>query len=146
MYRTLVNRFVVFRIYPIAKSHVRAPKSEEMLGKSTQGTKSVDTNDEVKFDYINKTGIISLNKPKALNALSLSMIRQIYPKMKVRIHSSFDLNQWKIIRRNGNPTVKQNWLLSKVLTRRHFVLVAILKVRTIIINLKLVEFLYSTCA
>jgi hypothetical protein len=38
---------------------------------------------EVLFDYINKTGIIKLNKPKTLNALTLSIIEKLYPKIKV---------------------------------------------------------------
>jgi enoyl-CoA hydratase/carnithine racemase len=55
----------------------------KVASKNVQSTQSNEVNDEVKFDYINKTGIIQLNKPKTLNALSLSMIEQIYPKMKV---------------------------------------------------------------
>lgn len=79
MYRTLVTRFSFSRVYPRVNIHLSTPKAEETTGKSTASA----INDEVKFDYINKTGIIQLNKPKALNALSLSMIEQIYPKMKV---------------------------------------------------------------
>jgi enoyl-CoA hydratase/carnithine racemase len=63
--------------------HLSTPKVEEISSKDTQQTNSSGTNDEVKFDYINKTGIIQLNKPKTLNALSLPMIEKIYPKMKV---------------------------------------------------------------
>jgi hypothetical protein len=77
MYRTLVIRLCYSRVYPKVNIHLSTPKVEEISGKSNS------TNDEVKFDYINKTGIIQLNKPKTLNALSLSMIEQILPKMKV---------------------------------------------------------------
>jgi len=56
---------------------------EETSSTNAQQKTSSSTADEVKFDYINKTGIIQLNKPKTLNALSLPMIEQIYPKMKV---------------------------------------------------------------
>jgi enoyl-CoA hydratase/carnithine racemase len=55
----------------------------ETSSTNAQQKTSSSTSDEVKFDYINKTGIIQLNKPKTLNALSLPMIEQIYPKMKV---------------------------------------------------------------
>jgi len=83
MYRTLVNRLCYSRVYPRVNIHLSTPKMEEVSSKDSQQAKSNSTNDEVKFDYINKTGIILLNKPKTLNALSLSMIEQIYPKMKV---------------------------------------------------------------
>ncbi|CAF3305932.1 unnamed protein product [Rotaria socialis] len=82
MYRTLINRLVCSRVYPRVNIHLSTPKLEQASSKHVQQTKSSDTNDEVKFDYVNNTGIIQLNKPKTLNALSLSIIHQIYPKMK----------------------------------------------------------------
>ncbi|CAF3353161.1 unnamed protein product [Rotaria sp. Silwood1] len=82
MYRTLVKQLTISRIYPRVNIHLSTSNVEETLNKNIQQTKSNSTNDEVKFDYINKTGIILLNKPKTLNALSLPMIHQIYPKMK----------------------------------------------------------------
>ena len=81
MYRTFVSRVCSIRISSRLNIHLSSSKVEETASKDTQS--SNDSNDEVKFDYINKTGIIQLNKPKALNALSLSMIEKIYPKMKV---------------------------------------------------------------
>lgn len=35
------------------------------------------------FEKINSTGIITLNRPKALNALDFSMVKKITPKLKV---------------------------------------------------------------
>ncbi len=69
--------------------HLSTPKVAEVSNKNAQSTKSSEAKEEVIFDYINKTGIIQLNKPKTLNALSLPMIEQIYPKMKVRIMDFF---------------------------------------------------------
>ncbi|KAJ8681667.1 hypothetical protein QAD02_017459 [Eretmocerus hayati] len=42
---------------------------------------AADEND-VLFEEIGSTGIIELNRPKALNALNLSMVQKIYPKLK----------------------------------------------------------------
>lgn len=39
--------------------------------------------DEVLLDTKYHTGIITLNRPKALNALNLGMIRTIHPVLKV---------------------------------------------------------------
>ena len=45
---------------------------------------STSASDEVILEQINTKGLITLNRPKALNALNLSMIRTIMPKMEVR--------------------------------------------------------------
>lgn len=39
---------------------------------------------EVLFEKVGNAGVITLNRPKALNALTLTMIRHIYPQLKVR--------------------------------------------------------------
>ena len=38
--------------------------------------------DEVLFEVKNRVGIITMNRTKQLNALNLSMVRQIHPKLK----------------------------------------------------------------
>lgn len=38
--------------------------------------------DSVIFESVNKTGIVTLNRPKTLNALDLPMVNEIYPKLR----------------------------------------------------------------
>lgn len=46
-------------------------------------TTSSSMDDEVLISKIDTKGIITLNRPKALNALNLNMIRKIMPQMTV---------------------------------------------------------------
>lgn len=39
---------------------------------------------EVLLEKVGCAGVITINRPKVLNALNLTMIRQIYPQLKVR--------------------------------------------------------------
>lgn len=39
---------------------------------------------EVLVEKVGRAGVITMNRPKVLNALNLSMIRQICPQLKVR--------------------------------------------------------------
>ena len=41
------------------------------------------SSDEVVMEQVGGAGVITLNRPKALNALNLNMIRMIYPQLKV---------------------------------------------------------------
>lgn len=40
------------------------------------------TSDEILLESIKDVGVITLNRPKALNALNLSMVRQLLPVLK----------------------------------------------------------------
>lgn len=57
-------------------------------------SKHTDSAAEVLLEKKGCAGVITMNRPKALNALNLSMIRQIYPQLKV---SGFILTQPKFI-------------------------------------------------
>ncbi|EDV21188.1 uncharacterized protein TRIADDRAFT_30551 [Trichoplax adhaerens] len=48
---------------------------------STSGQRFAAANDEAILEVRNKVGLITLNRPKALNVLSLNMINTIYPIM-----------------------------------------------------------------
>lgn len=38
---------------------------------------------EVLLEKVGRAGVITMNRPKVLNALNLTMIQQIYPQLKV---------------------------------------------------------------
>ncbi len=43
---------------------------------------SSSSEDEVLFDRDRNAGVVTLNKPKALNSLNLNMVRLMYSKLK----------------------------------------------------------------
>lgn len=43
----------------------------------------MSTDSEVILETAGNKGVITLNRPKALNSLNLNMIRHIYPQLKV---------------------------------------------------------------
>lgn len=104
MYRTLIKRCSFAQLTPRLNIHLSTPKVEEVTNQNVQTPKS----DDVKFEYINKTGVVLLNKPKTLNALSLPMIEQIYPQLKVSfLQRMFLFNkQSKFHFSNGNLMAK----------------------------------------
>ena len=45
-------------------------------------TSTLCNNDEVTFNVKNNKGVITLNRPRSLNALNLPMINEMYPVLK----------------------------------------------------------------
>ena len=61
----------------VLKSHFRKPA---IISRTMSTNNFVE--DDVLFEEKNGAKIIILNRPKALNALNLSMIKKIYPQIK----------------------------------------------------------------
>ena len=51
-------------------------------GRNMATTSTLCNNDEVTFNVKNNKGVITLNRPKSLNALNLPMINEMYPVLK----------------------------------------------------------------
>lgn len=55
--------------------------SNEIVSSCLQMSSRVEP--EVLLEKVGRAGVITLNRPKVLNALNLTMIRSIYPQLKV---------------------------------------------------------------
>lgn len=67
---------------------------------------------EVLLEKVGCAGVITMNRPKVLNALNFSMVRQIYPQLKVCV--------WKeplgeVTRYRGSLTVSRGQVLQPLL-------------------------------
>uniref|UniRef100_A0A8C8Z1Q6 3-hydroxyisobutyryl-CoA hydrolase n=1 Tax=Prolemur simus TaxID=1328070 RepID=A0A8C8Z1Q6_PROSS len=69
LYSTICFRFNAFKRTNIILQHLRMSKHTDVAG-------------DVLLERKGCAGVITLNRPKFLNALSLNMIRQIYPQLK----------------------------------------------------------------
>merc|ERR1712142_838391 len=72
----------VFRQLP---SHVSKPTpftTASVRTLSTSRTMMSDDDDEVLFETRANSGVITLNRPRALNALNLNMIRTMHPVLE----------------------------------------------------------------
>uniref|UniRef100_A0A2R5LIQ0 3-hydroxyisobutyryl-CoA hydrolase, mitochondrial n=1 Tax=Ornithodoros turicata TaxID=34597 RepID=A0A2R5LIQ0_9ACAR len=67
--------------YGIAKRFLRNPSRLHVHTLRAMSTESVDTTDVV-LEKVGNKGVITLDRPKALNALDLTMIRKIYPQLR----------------------------------------------------------------
>ena len=54
-------------------------------------TSTLCNNDEVTFNVKNNKGVITLNRPKSLNALNLPMINEMYPVLKKWSQENLDM-------------------------------------------------------
>lgn len=46
----------------------------------------MSTDSEVILEKVGNKGVVTLNRPKALNSLNLNMIRKIHPQLQVKYY------------------------------------------------------------
>jgi len=76
------NGLLIKRLAPEINRLLHRSFSRGSVFKKEEAMKMEDTDNQVLLESVNGKGIITLNRPKALNALNLTMVRQITPALQ----------------------------------------------------------------